>query len=45
MTFKRKKRIVTIHAASVINHPNQRDSSAPNQDFDLASPGVDTVLD
>ena len=43
--FEREQRIVAIHAGAVIDHANERNSAAPNQDVDLARAGVDAVLD
>ena len=45
ITLERKKRVIAIHAATVIDHPNERNSTAANQDVDLARAGVDAVLD
>src|SRR4029077_1253219 len=44
MSLERKQRIIAIHAAAVIDHANQRNSTAPNNDIDVASAGVETVF-
>src|SRR5205823_7947311 len=45
MSLERKQRVIAIHAAAVIDHPDQRNSPATNHDVYLASACVDTVFD
>jgi hypothetical protein len=44
MSFQRKQRIIAVHAAAVIDHANQRNSTAKNNDIDIAGACVETVL-
>src|SRR5438874_10844910 len=44
MPLQRKQRVIAIHAAAVIDHANQRNTAATNNDIDLASAGVETVF-
>jgi hypothetical protein len=44
MSLERKQRIIAVHAAAVIDHANQRNSTATNSDIDVASAGVETVF-
>ncbi len=45
MTLERKERVIAIHSAAVVDHPDERNSTAANQDIDLARARVDAVLD
>ena len=45
MPFKRKKRVITIHAAAIVNDTDHGNSSPTNHDLNLAGVGVDAVLD
>jgi hypothetical protein len=44
MSLQRQQRVIAIHTAAVIDYSNQRDSSATNEDVDLAGTGVDAVF-
>jgi hypothetical protein len=44
VALQRKQRVIAVHAAAVIDHANQRNSAAPNDDINLASTGVETVF-
>ena len=44
MPLEAKQRVIAIHPASVINHPNQGNSTATNSDIDIAGAGVETVF-
>jgi hypothetical protein len=44
MTLERQQRVISIHAASIINHANERNSPAANQNLDLARAGIDAVF-
>ena len=44
MSLQRKQRVIAVHAAAVIDHANQRNSTATNSDIDVASAGVETVF-
>src|SRR6266571_4437511 len=45
MTLERKERVIAIHSAAVVDHPDERNSTAANQDVDLTRAGVNAVLD
>src|SRR5437773_11623651 len=45
MPLERKQRVIPIHAAAVIDHANQRNSSATNHHVDFARAGVNAVFD
>src|SRR5207248_4574792 len=45
VTFERKKRVVAVHAAAVVDDTDQRNPAAPDDDFDLSRTGIDAVLD
>src|ERR1700730_8942715 len=45
MPLQRKQRIVAVHSTSVVDHANERNSSATNDDIDLLCTGVDAVFD
>ena len=45
MPLQRKQRVIAVHAAAVIYDANERNSSATNNDIDVASTGVQTVFD
>src|SRR4030095_2788790 len=45
MPLQRKQRVIAVHAAAVIDYANQRNSTATNNDIDLPTTGVETVLD
>src|SRR5713226_6224579 len=45
MTLEREKRVIAIHPAAVVDHADERDSTALDQDLDLARTGVDAVFD
>src|SRR5262245_28575382 len=45
MSLERKQCVVAIHAAAVIDHADKGNSAAPDKDVDLASAGIDAVLD
>jgi len=44
MPLQRKQCVIAVHAAAVIDHANQRNSTATNDDIDVAGAGVETVL-
>src|SRR4029077_20188887 len=44
MSLERKQRIIAVHAAAVVDHANQRNSTTTNSDSDVASTGVETVF-
>src|SRR4029450_2607933 len=44
MSLERKQRVIAIHTAAVIDHANQRNSTATNSDTDAACAGVETVF-
>ena len=44
MALEREKRVVTIHTAPVVNHTNERNSPAPNQNLYLARASIDAVF-
>src|SRR4029077_9933997 len=44
MPLERKQRVIAVHAAAVIDHANQRNAAATNNDIDVASAGVETVF-
>jgi hypothetical protein len=45
MSLQGKQRVIAIHAAAVIDHSHQRNSSATNHDIYFVRTGVDTVFD
>src|SRR6266567_4969726 len=45
MPLQRKQCVIAIHAAAVIDHANQRNSSATNHDVDFTGGGVNAVFD
>src|SRR6266849_8150784 len=45
MTLERKERVIAIHAAAVIDHADERNSTASNQDVNLTRAGVDAIFD
>jgi hypothetical protein len=44
MSFQRKQRVIAAHAAAVIDYANQGNSTATNNDIDIASAGVEAVF-
>src|SRR6516165_9473089 len=44
VSLERKQRVIAIHAASIIDHANQRNSTATNRDIDIAGSSVETVF-
>ena len=44
MPLQRKQRVIAAHAEAVIDHANQRNSTATNDDIDVASACVETVF-
>src|SRR6266496_3462868 len=43
--LERKQRIVAVHSAAVVDHANQRNSSATNDDVNFLRAGVNAVFD
>src|SRR6185437_14245499 len=44
MSLQRQQRVITIHAAAIVNHSDERDSSATNDRIDFAGARVDAVF-
>jgi hypothetical protein len=44
VSLQRQQRVVTIHTIAVIDHPDERDSSATNHCVDFTGAGVDAVF-
>jgi len=44
MTLERQERVITIHATPIVDHTNERNSTAPNHNVDLARAGIDAVF-
>jgi len=45
MSLQRKQRVISIHAAAIIDYPNDGNSPATNYDVDFARACVDAVFD
>src|SRR5215218_808985 len=44
MSLQGQERVVTVHPATVINHPDERHPAASDDHLDLARAGVDAVF-
>src|SRR5262245_54678710 len=44
MPLQRKQRVIAVHATTVIDHANERNSTATNNNIDVASASVETVF-